>query len=44
MTRRIEDIVADQADPKPYACEDYGKRWCMPSAAEDCCGDWLGYD
>lgn len=33
-------------DPTPYECPepDCEKRWATSSAAEDCCGDWLGYD
>lgn len=31
-------------DPKPYLCENCKQAWATPSAAQDCCGDWLGYD
>lgn len=27
-----------------YVCPECEKPWATPSAAEDCCGDWLGYD
>lgn len=31
-------------DPRQFECPECEKRWATQSAAEDCCGDWLGYD
>lgn len=28
-------------DPRRYECIDCGARYATPSAADDCCGDWL---
>lgn len=44
----IEQLVAQQADPPRAAgthlCPSCGKPWYSAAVADDCCGDWLGYD
>ncbi len=40
----IERLVSEQADPAPYRCPECGKPWWSEAVADDCCGDWLGYD
>lgn len=33
------------AGPTPtYPCPNCGKSWYSEAVADDCCGDWLGYN
>lgn len=31
-------------EARVYECPECEKLWATPSASQDCCGDWLGYD
>lgn len=31
-------------NPLAYECPVCEKRWATPSAADDCCGEWLEFD
>lgn len=37
----MSDKLNAALHPYLYACTDCGARYVTPSAADDCCGDWL---
>lgn len=37
----MADKLAATFHPDLYECADCGARYVTPSAADDCCGDWL---
>lgn len=45
MACRCGDPACDLPTPTPeWRCPSCGKVWYSQAVAEDCCGDWLGYD
>lgn len=44
MSANDKTAATYHPNPKPYECPECEKPWATPSAAQDCCGDWLGYD
>lgn len=40
----VSDTKADTTPAPTYTCPSCGKVWYSSAVADDCCGDWLGYD